>query len=64
MEIHYLPVSQRSKKQVDEKGNTLLVDVDRYLAFINQRNDLVMIQQYVFGKLFRRYQDFVVVSKL
>ncbi|OWY23733.1 DUF4340 domain-containing protein [Sphingobacteriales bacterium UPWRP_1] len=64
MEIHYLPVNQRSKKQVDEKGNTLLVDVDRYLAFINQRNDLVMIQQYVFGKLFRRYHDFVVISKL
>lgn len=64
MEIHYLPVSQRSKKQIDEKGNALLVDVDRYLAFINNGDDLVMIQQFVFGKLFRRYQDLVIISQL
>lgn len=63
MQIHYMPNNRRSKRQVDEDGNPILTDPDRYLAFINNGADLVMIQQFVFGKLFRRYQEFVVISK-
>ncbi len=63
MQIHYLPNNRRSKRQVDEDGNPILVDPDRYLAFINNGGDLVMIQHFVFGKLFRRYQDFIIIPK-
>jgi len=63
IQIHYLPNNRRSKRQVNEDGTPILTDPDRYLAFINNGGDLVMIQQFVFGKLFRRYQDFIIIPK-
>lgn len=59
LSFYYLPNNRRSKKQVDEQGKPIPYDPDRFLAFTNNNKDLVMIQHYVFGKLLKRYDDFV-----
>lgn len=59
MIVHYVPINKRSKLQFFEDGSPVPFDVDRYLAFINKGNDLVMIQRYVFEKVFKKYKDFL-----
>ncbi|GIV34721.1 MAG: hypothetical protein KatS3mg031_2256 [Chitinophagales bacterium] len=56
--IYLMPLNKRSKLQYDQFGNKLPYDLDRYYAFINQGKDFVIIQDFVFGKLLRKYPDF------
>jgi hypothetical protein len=63
IQVHYMPVSQRTKKQFDSKGKPMSYDSDRYFAFINKGNDLIMIQDYVFGKIFVGYDNFALTDK-
>lgn len=39
--------------QIDELGNEIIYDRDRLYALINNNKDLVVIQFYVFGRLFK-----------
>lgn len=55
--LYYMPINKRSKAEYDRAGNELLHDVDHYYADINGK-DFAIVQYYVFGKLFRSYQDF------
>jgi len=55
--IHYMPLNKRSK--VDEKGKAFTpYDPDRFYAFINDGKDMVVVQRFVLGKLFKTYDDF------
>jgi hypothetical protein len=58
IKIHQRPINRRSKSVDDKLGNELKYDLDRYWAGINNDQDLIVIQQFVFGKLLRRYDEF------
>lgn len=51
-------VNQRTKVQMDQEGREVPYDLDRAYALINDGRDLVLVQQFVFGKLFRTYRSF------
>jgi len=57
IDIYYMPVNKRSKTQFDEKGNRMLYDIDRYYAIMNEGKDYILIQNYVFGKVLKTYQE-------
>lgn len=57
VKLFYMPVNKRSKRLVDEQGNEVTSDVDRFYALANGK-DFAIAQVYVFGKLLRKYQDF------
>jgi hypothetical protein len=56
--VHYMPINRRSKLQFDEKGKPIAFDRDRFFAFIHNQGDMVIIQQFNFGDVFQRYEDF------
>lgn len=58
MTVFYMPLNKRSKTQFDRAGKRVPYDVDKYYALINNGKDFVIIQNFVFGKIFRRYSDF------
>ena len=58
VKIYPKPITQRSLAQTDPEGNPLKYDVDRMYAQVNNGQDFVLIQQYVFDKLFRQLSDF------
>lgn len=51
-------VGKASLAQFDEAGKPLIYDVDRLFALINNKKELVSVQQYQWGKIFRKFQDF------
>ncbi|TVR76782.1 MAG: hypothetical protein EA412_13130 [Chitinophagaceae bacterium] len=55
--IFYMPVSQRTKMPY-VNGVLRDYDPDRYFAAINEEQDLVIIQDFIFGKFFRSYDEF------
>lgn len=57
IDIYYMPVNKRSKTQFDSSGNRVLFDVDRYYAIMNEGKDYILIQNYVFGKVLKTYED-------
>ncbi len=57
IDLHYMLSTKRTKSIAD--GKTSKYDKDRFFGFINNRNDLVLVQQFGFGKLFRKYDDFL-----
>jgi uncharacterized protein YxeA len=59
MEVYKMEVTQRSKTQFDANGNPVKYDVDRYWAVVNNDLGFVVIQEFVFGKLFRIKDDFL-----
>jgi len=59
MTIYPMFVNERSKSMFDPQGNPLKYDRDHYYALINKDQDFVVIQEYVFGKLFKKYEEFV-----
>jgi len=59
IDIYYMPVNKRSKTQFDEKGNRVLYDVDRYYAVMNEGKDHILIQNFVFGKVLKTYDELV-----
>lgn len=56
--IYFMPVSKRTKGRIDQFGNPIPFDRDRYFAVVNQGKDFAVIQHFVFGKILRRYPDF------
>lgn len=51
------PITRRSLAQTDSTGNPLKYDIDRMYAF-TEGKEFVVIQYYVFGKIFRQFDDF------
>jgi len=62
MAVYHMPLNKRSKTQFDQQGNRLPYDLDRYYASINGGKDFVIIQDFVFGKIFRKFSDFKIQS--
>lgn len=58
LNVHHRDVNKRTKKQVDVNGVAMDYDSDRYFAFIEGRDDMFLIQEYVFGKVFKGFDDF------
>ena len=58
LNIHHRDVNKRTKKQVDVNGVAMDYDSDRYFAFIEGQDDMFLIQDYVFGKVFKHFSDF------
>ncbi len=58
MKIYPKPINSRSLTQSDSAGVPLKYDLDRMYALVNNGQDFVVIQQFVFGKLFRQLSDF------
>lgn len=56
--VYNKPVDKHSKQQLDEKGNPLPFDHEKYIARIDKDNLLAYIQDYNFGRLFKTAQDF------
>ncbi len=61
--VYPKPITKRSLSQNDPEGKPLKYDADRMYALVNNGQDLVVIQQYVFGKLFRKLSDFDATAK-
>lgn len=58
IDIFYKPVGKRTKTQYDAQGNLLPFDMERFYASINGGRDFVIIQEFVFRKLFASYNWF------
>jgi hypothetical protein len=58
MDVYRMNINKRSKTQFDENGNSLLYDLDRYWAVVNTDLGFVGIQDFVFGKIFRKRNEF------
>ena len=63
MTVFYMPLNRRSKSQFDREGKRLPYDLDKFYAVINDGKDFVIIQSFVFGKIFRKYSDFTKISQ-
>lgn len=57
LEIFYMPLNKRSAMQYDPMGNEIMRDQENYYALRNGQ-DFLTIQQFVFGKTFRKYPQF------
>ena len=58
IELFYMPMGQRSKKQFDSEGNPMTHDVDRFYASVNGL-DFMVVQDYTFRKLMVSHLDFI-----
>lgn len=59
VKIYHKPVTERTKMQMDNKGNPMPYDNDRYIAIVNKDKDIAVIQFVVWGKFFRKFADFL-----
>jgi hypothetical protein len=53
-----MPTTERTKTQYDPMGNKVQFDSDKFIALVNEGKDYALIQYYVFGKYFKRYDQF------
>lgn len=60
MVVYRMKINKRSKTQFDGLGNELKYDMDRYWAVVNNGLGFVVIQDFVFGKVIKRREDFFV----
>ena len=63
MTVFYMPQTKRSKLQFDPVGNKIPYDLDRFFALVHDGKDFVVIQDFVFSKIFRKYDDFFIPVK-
>lgn len=59
LEVHAKDVDRRTMEQYDNDSKKLIADPERYYAFINDDKDMVIIQHYSFGRLFRTLPEIV-----
>jgi len=58
-DIYWMPINRRSKNLATSDADVPdIYDADRLYAVINNAKDTVMIQQFVFKKLFRKLYEF------
>lgn len=53
-------VDGHTKSQYDSEGMMMTSDTEKYYAFINDEKEVVYIQHYNFGRLFKTLNDFMV----
>ncbi len=59
VDVYYMPLNKRSKNQLSNSEEAFdLFDTDRYFAVLNNYKDTVVIQRFVFDKVFRRAYEF------
>jgi hypothetical protein len=61
LQVNYKNVDARTKSPYDENGKLLATDTEKYYAFINDEKDVVYIQQYNFGRIFKSLKDFTTI---
>jgi len=64
IEVYYKPVDKRTKAQITEKGEAIKYDLDRWYGIINNGKELVIIQQFVFGKVLAGPMKFRIKKQL
>jgi len=55
--IYKMPANERTKGRVNEAGEVRKYDGDRFYAFVNE-DDFIVIQNRIFGKVLRTYDYF------
>lgn len=58
LKAYYKGVSKRTKLKFDKYGNKLKIDPDKFYAKVDGEDDFMLIQNFVFGKVFRSVDDF------
>jgi hypothetical protein len=58
--MYLMPANKHTKQMVDQSGNEVKYDADRYFAVFNNGRDFGIVQQYVFGKVLRSRHDFFI----
>lgn len=56
--VHYKIVGDHTRQLYDESGNERPYDIEKYFAFINDEQEMAYVQDYTFGKIFRKLNDF------
>jgi hypothetical protein len=59
MIMYRMHANRRTKLLYDKGGNAIEFDPDHYYALFNNGTDFGVVQQYVFGKILRKYDDFL-----
>lgn len=61
LQIHYKGLKKNSKMQLDREGVQMPYDIDSYYAFFNNNSkELLMVQDFVFGKVMKKASDFII----
>lgn len=63
MVMYQMHANRRTKALYDQGGNPIAFDPDHYYALFNNGGDFGIVQQYVFGKVLRKYEDFILKDK-
>lgn len=61
--MYYMPVNERSFKQIEDLSNPNAYDRERFYALVSGRNNFVVGQFLVFAPVLKRYQDFFKPAK-
>lgn len=56
--VYPMGINERTKSLYDKDGTPLKFDMDRYYASMNEGRDFVIIQSFVFDKIFVEYDEF------
>lgn len=62
LQVNIKAIDSHTKQQYDEQGKVMAYDTEKYFAFINEDKDMVLIQEYVFGKLFKTLDDILKIK--
>ncbi len=62
LQVNIKAIDTHTKQQFDDKGNAMKYDTEKYFAFINDDKDMVLIQEYVFGKLFKTLDEIMKIK--
>jgi len=60
LKAYYRGANKRTKLQFDKYGNKVKIDPDKFYAKVDGEDDFMLIQNYVFGKVFRSIDDFTI----
>lgn len=61
--MYRMHANRRTKTLFDAGGNPITYDPDHYYALFNNGKDFGIVQQFVFGKVLRKYDDFLLKDK-
>ncbi len=62
LQVNRKGVDRKTKEHYDTDSHPMEYDSDRYLAFLNEEKDMLVLQQYSFGKIFKTLDD-ILISK-
>ncbi|MFA6261669.1 MAG: DUF4340 domain-containing protein [Bacteroidia bacterium] len=56
--VHLKGIDKRTKERYNEEGKELEYDYDKYFGFVDNEKEVVYVQQYNFGRVFKTIHDF------